>query len=131
MHLVVLGSGTSVPHSTRASAAFWLETSAGSILLDCSADAMHRMAEENLDWPNLEAIWISHLHLDHCGGLAPFLFGAKHAPQTRSRTKPLKILSCAGVKKLLKAIDESHNYKLFKLKFPFAIKEIAADKADE
>ena len=47
MQLIVLGSGTSVPHSQRASAAFWLETESGSMLLDCSADAMHRMAEEN------------------------------------------------------------------------------------
>ena len=82
MKLVVLGSGTSVPHPARASAAFWLETSSGSVLLDCSADATHRMAEEKVDWPNLDVIWISHLHLDHCGGLASFLFGLKWAPQT-------------------------------------------------
>jgi ribonuclease BN (tRNA processing enzyme) len=131
MQLVVLGSGTSVFHAQRAAAAFWLQTGSGSLLLDSSADAPHRMAEENLDWPNLEAIWISHLHLDHCGGLAPFLFGVKHAPQTQSRTKPLKIFSCAGVEKLLKAIDEAHNYRLFKLKFPVEITEIAAGKADE
>ena len=57
------------------------------MLLDCSADAMHRMAQENLDWPNLDAIWISHLHLDHCGGLASLLFAMKHAPQTAGRTE--------------------------------------------
>ena len=131
MQLVVLGSGTSVFHARRAAAAFWLQTPSGSLLLDCSSDAPHRMAEENLDWPNLEAIWISHLHLDHCGGLAPFLFGIKHAPQTQSRTKPLKIFSCAGVEKLLQAVDESHNYKLFKLKFPLEFKGIASDEADE
>jgi ribonuclease BN (tRNA processing enzyme) len=131
MQLVVLGSGTSVFHAQRTSAAFWLQTPSGSLLLDCSADAPHRMAEEHLDWPNLDAIWISHLHLDHCGGLAPFLFGVKHAPQTQSREKPLKILSCAGVEKLVKAVDESHNYKLFQLKFPLEFKEIADDKADE
>ena len=129
MQLVVLGSGTSVFHPQRASPAFWLQTESGTLLLDCSADAPHRMAEENLDWPNLDAIWISHLHLDHCGGLAPFLFGVKHAPQTQSRTKPLKIFSCAGVEKLLKAVDESHSYKLFQLKFQLEFKEIPADDA--
>lgn len=131
MQLVVLGSGTSVFHPQRASAAFWLETESGSLLLDCSADAPHRMAEENLDWSNLDAIWISHLHLDHCGGLAPFLFGTKHAPQTQSRKKPLKIFACAGVERLLKAIDESHNYKLFELPFPLELQEIAANDEGE
>ena len=125
MLLVVLGSGTSVPHPQRASAAFWLETDGGSMLLDCSADAMHRMAEENLEWRHLDAIWISHLHLDHCGGLASLLFGMKHSPQTQMRNKPLSIFSCAGVERLLKAIDESNDYGLFKQPFPLEIREFA------
>jgi len=131
MQLVVLGSGTSVFHPQRAAAAFWLETESGSLLLDCGADEPHRMAEENLDWPNLDAVWISHLHLDHCGGLAPFLFGVKHAPQTQTRQKPLRIFACAGVEKLLKATDDSHNYKLFQLPFPFELKEVSADDATQ
>jgi ribonuclease BN (tRNA processing enzyme) len=125
MLLVVLGSGTSVPHSQRASAAFWLATDGGSLLLDCSADAMHRMAEEDLDWANLDAIWISHLHLDHCGGLASLLFGLKHSPQTQEREKPLKIFGCEGVERLLKAIDESNDYGLFKQPFPVEMHEFA------
>jgi ribonuclease BN (tRNA processing enzyme) len=125
MKLVVLGSGTSVPHPKRASAAFWLETAGGSILLDCGADAPHRMAQENLDWMNLDAIWISHMHLDHCAGLAPFLFEIKWAPGIDRRTKPLKIFSCEGITKLLKAIDESHNYKLFEPSFPLEFHEFS------
>ncbi len=126
MKLVVLGSGTSVPHPRRASAAFWLETESGTLLLDCSADAPHRMAQENLDWVNLDAIWISHLHLDHCAGLAPFLFGIKWAPSISHRTKPLRIFGCEGIKKLLKAINESNNYKLFEQRFPVEIHEIVS-----
>jgi len=125
MKLVVLGSGTSVPHPRRASSAFWLETSGGSLLLDCSADAPHRMAQENLDWINLDAIWISHLHLDHCAGLAPLLFGIKWTPGINRRQKPLKIFGCEGITKLLKAIDESSNYKLFEQPFPLEFHEFA------
>ncbi|HEY8204531.1 MAG TPA: ribonuclease Z, partial [Pyrinomonadaceae bacterium] len=131
MRLVVLGSGTSVFHPQRAAAGFWLETERGSLLLDCSADAPHRMAEEKLDWANLDAIWISHLHLDHCGGLASFLFGMKYALQTQSRTKPLRILACAGVERLLKAIDDSHDFNLCKLPFPLELKEISTENTDE
>lgn len=126
MYLIVLGSGTSVFHPQRAAAAFWVQTDGGSLLLDCSADAPHRMAEEELDWPNLDAIWISHLHLDHCGGLAPLLFGLKNAPQTQSRKKPLQIFGCVGTKKLLAAIDNAHDYKLSKLPFPLDLTELTA-----
>lgn len=125
MQLVVLGSGTSVPHPQRAAAALWLETDSGSLLLDCSHDAIHRMAQEGLEWANLDAIWISHLHLDHCGGLASLLFGMKHAPQTQARRKLLQIFSCAGIGRLLKAIDESNRYRLFKQPFPVETREFA------
>jgi ribonuclease Z len=97
MNLVVLGSGTSVPHPQRASTTHWLETRSGSLLLDASAAAVHRMAAENLDWVNLDAIWISHFHLDHVGGL----------------------------NKLFRAFDEAQNYKLLKQPFPIEIKEVA------
>jgi ribonuclease BN (tRNA processing enzyme) len=130
MQFIVLGSGTSVPHPRRASAAFWLETESGSMLLDCSADAMHRMAQENLDWSNLDAIWISHLHLDHCGGLASLLFAMKHSPQTQSRGKPLRIFSCSGLERLLKAIDESNDYGLFNQPFPLDIREFTDSGGD-
>lgn len=130
MKLVVLGSGTSVPHPQRAAPAFWLETAIGSLLLDCGPDSAHRMAQEHVDWPNLDAIWISHLHLDHCGGLASLLFGLKWAPQTEGRCKALRIFGCAGTGNLLRAIDESNNYRLFAQPFPIELHEISVGISD-
>jgi ribonuclease BN (tRNA processing enzyme) len=124
MKFIVLGSGSAVPHPQRSSSGYWLETESGTILLDCSASAIHRMAQEKLDWMNLDTIWISHFHLDHIGGLAPFLFGTRNAPQMQERRKPLKIFGSEGLEKLLKAFDEVNNYKLFKQPFPLEIIEI-------
>lgn len=125
MRLVVLGSGTSVPHARRASSAHWLEARGGSVLLDCSAPAAHRMAQEDCDWVNLDAIWISHFHLDHVGGLAPLLFGTKHAPQARTRRKLLTIYGPFGLEKLFRAFDAAHDYKLLEQPFPVEIREVA------
>lgn len=125
MKLTVLGSGTSIPHATRAAAAHWLETDSGNLLLDISSDALHRMAEEQLDWANLDAIWISHFHLDHLGGLAPFLFAARSAPQTRQRRKPLRVYSAVGLKKILESIDQANDYRLLKQSFPVELIEVA------
>ena len=124
MKLTILGSGTAAPHPRRASPAHWLETSKGTVLLDCSVDAPHRMAEENLDWPNLDAIWISHFHLDHIGGLTPFLWGTKWAPQTRNRTKLLRIYGPSGLRGLVDAVNDSNNYRLFEQRFPIEIVEV-------
>jgi ribonuclease BN (tRNA processing enzyme) len=124
MKFIVLGSGSSVPHSKRCSSAYWLETPNGSILLDCSAAAIHRMAQENCDWANLDAVWLSHFHLDHIGGIVPFLFGTKYATEMQDRKKPLKIFGAKGLDKLLKLFDAANTYELFKQPFPVEIVEV-------
>jgi len=131
MNLVVLGSGTSVPHPQRASSGHWLETSNGSLLLDASAAVVHRMAQESLNWVELDAIWISHFHLDHVGGLAPFLFGTKHAPQTQARRKPLFIYGGRGLSALFRAFDEANDYRLLTQPFPVEIQEVDAGSVFE
>ena len=124
MKLTVLGSGSTVPHPQRSSSGHWLETRDGTILLDCSAHVPLRMAQEGLDWENLDAIWISHFHLDHCGGLAPFLAGTKHAEGMKDRTKPLKIYGPVGIKKLVEGFDTVNNYRLMEQPFPVEIIEV-------
>ena len=90
-----------------------------------SGPAVHRMAEENCDWANLGAVWVSHFHLDHVGGLAPFLFGTRHAPQMRERRTPLVICGPRGTGKLLRSFDEAGGYKLFEQPFPVEVREVA------
>ena len=124
MKITVLGSGTSIPHPKRSSSGYWLETMSGTLLLDCSASAIHRMTEENLDWANLDAIWISHFHLDHCGGLAPFLAGTKHSSAMNQRKKPLRIFGPFGLKGLMARFDAVNNYRLLEQPFPVEVIEI-------
>ena len=126
MKLTVLGSGSTIPHPTRTSSAYWLETSGGYILLDCSASAPLRMAQERLPWHELDAIWISHFHMDHCGGLGPFFAGVKHAEQMKKREKPLKVFGPQGLKKLISKFDDVHNYRLLEQPFPVEIIEVKA-----
>jgi len=131
MELIVLGSGSSVPHPRRSSSGYWLNAVGGSLLLDCSASSILRMAQEGCDWANLDAIWISHFHLDHCGGLAPFLFGMKHAPETQGREKPLRVFGPGGLRRVIEMFDSVNDYGLLKLPFPFEIIEVEAGKSFE
>jgi len=84
------------------------------------------MAANGLDWPNLDAIWISHFHMDHVGGLAPLLAGTKHAPEMKGRTKPLRIFGPAGLKKLIDNFSDANNYRLFEQPFPVEVIEVDA-----
>lgn len=95
-------------------------------MLDFSASAIHRMTEEGMDWTSLGAIWISHFHLDHCGGLAPFLAGTKHSAEMHQRTNPLRILGPVGLKALLSRFDAVNNYRLLEQPFPVEVIEVDA-----
>ena len=128
MKFVVIGSGTSVPHAKRSSSGYWVETEKGSLMMDFSPSAIHRIAQENLDWANLDAIWISHFHLDHFGGLAPFLFGTKYAPEIQSRTKPLRIFGAKGLRKLLETYDDANDFGFLEQAFPLEIIEVEPQK---
>jgi ribonuclease BN (tRNA processing enzyme) len=124
MKLTVLGSGCSIPSPNRSASAYLLETSGGNILLDCSPSSLQRMAAEHLDWAGLDAIWISHFHLDHVGGLPALLSSLRHAPQTENRIKPLTIYGPPGLGELLAAWDASGNYRLFEQRFGVEVMEV-------
>ncbi|HUR97477.1 MAG TPA: ribonuclease Z, partial [Pyrinomonadaceae bacterium] len=124
MELTVLGSGTAVPHPRRSSPGFWLQTRGGTLMLDLSASSLHRMAQENLDWAGLDSIWISHFHLDHCGGLGPFLFASLGAPETRARTKPLRIFGAPGLRGLVHALNSGGSKRLLEQPYPVEIVEV-------
>lgn len=128
MRLVVLGSGTGTPHPSRSSSGYWLELGGVKILLDCSPAIGHRMAAANLRWHDLDAIWISHFHLDHFGGLAPFLAGTKYAAEMHDRKKPLFVYGPNGIKDRLLSIDDSGNYRLLQQRFPIEIIEVESEK---
>jgi ribonuclease BN (tRNA processing enzyme) len=82
------------------------------------------MAANGLDWPNLAAIWISHFHLDHVGGLAPLLAGTKHSADMKQRTKPLRIVGPSGLKRLIDRFSDVDNYRLLEQPFPVEVIEI-------
>ncbi|MER3430474.1 MAG: hypothetical protein C4324_05430 [Blastocatellia bacterium] len=127
MQLFVIGSGASVPHPHRTSSSYWLETAAGTILLDCGPSAMHRIAADGHNWAELDAIWISHFHLDHIGGLAPFLFATKYAPETQGRTKKQRIFGPPGIREIILQYDVAYDYGLLQQPYPIEVIEVSRE----
>lgn len=119
-----------MPHAKRCASSYWLETSPNGsrVLLDAGGDTPHRLAEEQLDWPNLDAIWISHEHWDHMAGLPALLFGMKWAPQTENRTKKLSVFGAPGIGRMLEEINSANSFKLYDQKFPVEILEVEPGK---
>jgi len=95
--LVTVGTGTVSPHPSRASAAHWVETGTGRVLLDCGAGTAHGLARHGLPWPTITHIAITHFHADHLGELPALLFAMKYGAQA-PRAAPLTLIGPAGLR---------------------------------
>ena len=76
MKLQIIGSSPAWPNPGGAHAGL-LVSGAGSLLLDCGPGVLARLREgysEN-GWPRVDAIAITHFHLDHWGDLVPWVWG--------------------------------------------------------
>ena len=77
MQLTVVGSSPAWPNPGRAHSGYLLEHDAGRLLVDCGPGVLARLREAE-GWPVLDAIAITHMHLDHYGDLVAWLWGHLH-----------------------------------------------------
>lgn len=124
MKIVVLGSGTSVPHEGRNSAGFWLETDRMRLLLDCGPGTLPALSRYRLDWAAVTHVFLSHFHLDHIAEFPALLFSLKQSPGVERRTAPLHIMGPAGTMHLLETWEAAVGYELLKQRFPVKLEEV-------
>jgi ribonuclease BN (tRNA processing enzyme) len=93
MKVTILGSGTCVPSLQRSSCSALIETGNAKILVDVGAGTIRRLLEAGVMISQITHILISHLHLDHIGELASFLFSSKFPNPRKER---LTIVAARG-----------------------------------
>src|SRR5207302_9052917 len=85
MKVTVVGCSPAWPNPGGAQSGYLVEGSAR-LLLDCGPGVLPRLRAAN-GWPAVDAIAITHFHLDHWGDLVPWVFGAAYGPG-RKTTPP-------------------------------------------
>ena len=97
------GSGDAFGSGGRFQACIHLRQPAGPpVLLDCGASSLAALKRCDLDPGEVAAVFVSHLHGDHFGGL-PFLV---LDGQFSHRTRPLSVIGPPGTGKRLHAAME-------------------------
>jgi ribonuclease BN (tRNA processing enzyme) len=67
-----------------------LESGGRRLLLDCGPGVLARL-RERWDWPEMDAIAVTHWHLDHWGDLVPWVWGQMFGPGEGSKKPELWI----------------------------------------
>ncbi len=120
MNLLFLGTSAGVPTKQRNVSGIALRESKGKgwYLIDCGEGTQHQVLHTKLSFHSLKAIFITHVHGDHCYGLPGILASAAMG----GRKAPLTIVAPAGIKAWLEATCE-----VTQLCLPFALEFIASD----
>jgi ribonuclease BN (tRNA processing enzyme) len=74
--LTVVGCSPAWPNPGGAQSGYLVEGS-GRVLLDCGPGVLARLRERD-GWPEVDAIVITHFHLDHWGDLVPWVWGSMY-----------------------------------------------------
>jgi ribonuclease BN (tRNA processing enzyme) len=98
--LTVVGCSPAWPNPGGAQSGYLLE-GPGRLLLDCGPGVLAKLRERE-SWPELDAIAITHWHLDHWGDLVPWVWGTTLGPG--QETKPPTLWVPPEGQELLRAI---------------------------
>ncbi len=92
----VIGSGTVAPAADRVAPAHWVEAGPVSLLLDCGAGALHRMAALGVAWDQVTHVALTHFHTDHWGELPHLLLALRWGIEP-ARDAPLTLIGPVGL----------------------------------
>jgi ribonuclease BN (tRNA processing enzyme) len=76
VNLTVVGCSPAWPNPGGAQSGY-LVNGTGSVLLDCGPGVLARL-RTRASWPKVDAIVITHFHLDHWGDLVPWVWGSMY-----------------------------------------------------
>jgi ribonuclease BN (tRNA processing enzyme) len=104
MELRFLGSGDAFGSGGRFNTCFYVSDQKGAFLVDCGASSMIAIRKFNADPNTVRAIFVTHLHGDHFGGLPFFILDAQLVSR---RATPLTIAGPSGLRGRLTAAMET------------------------
>lgn len=124
MEMIVLGSGTAVPHAERGSAGYLVRGGGRTILVDAGPGTLRTLAVLGISLVEPEAAAFTHLHLDHTAELAPLLFALRNPGI--GRTKTLTLLGAPGFRDFYARLRRMYGAWVEPLDYRLEIEEIDA-----
>lgn len=112
MKVTFLGTGVAVPYENRAQSSILVEYDGKKILIDCGIGSYHRLEQLGVELAELDAICITHHHLDHNGDLLNIL-----KARWLLECNAIRIFGPAGTRFFLESLLEAYPYLRGKLKF--------------
>jgi len=102
--VIILGSGTCVPHQDRSQSGYLINLDGRYTLFDSGSGTLNRIASIGVDYKTIENVFYTHLHIDHITDLLPLLFARKYDPLNKKPAN-LNIYGPVGIKDHLQNLE--------------------------
>jgi len=110
MRLTFLGTGSAMPTGERFQTGLLLESGDDTLLVDCGSGVLHGLARTSGGYETVDAVLLTHHHLDHVSDLFPFLKARWLAGATE-----VTVAGPTGTRELLDGLFDVHEYMQGKL----------------
>jgi ribonuclease BN (tRNA processing enzyme) len=124
MRLQFAGCGDAFGSGGRFNTCFHLTTRDANILIDCGASSLVALNELAIPRNDIDAIFLTHFHADHVGGIPFFLLEANYVSK---RKRPLTIIGPPSLKARFGGIMEVGFSGTKELEFEFPLKLVEFD----
>lgn len=104
MRLTIIGCGDAFGAGGRLQTSFHVRANSCTFLIDCGASTLIGMRRLGLEPNGIDAVFVSHLHGDHFGGLPWLLVDAIYVSK---RTRPLLVTGPRGIEQRFLAATEA------------------------
>ena len=122
MRVVFLGTGTGVPVPARGYAGISVSVGREQVLLDAGPGTLKQLSRLGVTFLDLDRLFLTHFHPDHCLDLVSILF-AMRIPQP-TRTKPFTIYGPRGLKQLYRQLNAAFHGWIAPRTYQLILKEI-------
>ena len=86
--LTILGGAAAWPNPGQGCSSYLVSSDAAQIVLDCGPDTLHVLRAQ-MNYADVDAVIISHLHSDHMLDLIPWRYGLKYGATRATHLLPL------------------------------------------
>ena len=125
MEIIILGSGTYQPEQERFSSSYLVKVAKQNLIFDFGRGALGQLLKAGINYYDIDAIFITHTHADHCSELGSFLHIALAEPENgRFRKKDITIYTPRGAKKAINHMLKAFGLEKFKPRYKVKIKEL-------
>ena len=104
MQISVIGCGDAFGAGGRLQTSFYVRSRSARFLIDCGATTLVGMRRDGIRLDDIDAVFVSHLHGDHFGGLPWLLLDAKYIS---NRTRPLVVAGPKGIEARFVSVAEA------------------------